>query len=113
MVFGIQRKRGFLELGRCGVFGGGSRLYAPTGDRPRPLRPMQMEQGRAGVLTLRRLGGAGRGAGRRAAAGRPYKNAAEHVGRGGLWPPARSGTASLLCHPERPLFVILSEAKNP
>ena len=48
-------------MGRCAVSGGGSRLYAPMGDRPRPLRPMRAEQGRADILSLRRLGGAGRG----------------------------------------------------
>ena len=48
---------------------------------------------------------------RRAAAGRPYENAVEHVGRGGLWPPAQSGMAFSLCHSERseesvsPVFV--------
>ena len=106
-VFGIQRKRGFLELGRCGVWGGGLRLYAPIGDQPRPLRPMQAEQGKADVLSPRRLGDAGRGVEQRAATGRPYETAAENVGRGGLWPPVRSGTALPLCHSERPLFVIL------
>ena len=61
---------------RCGVSGGGLRLYAPMGDRPRPLRPMWAEQGRAEILSLRRLGGAGRGVGRRAAKGRPDEFAA-------------------------------------
>ena len=46
---------------RCGAFGGGSRLYAPIGDQPRPLRPVRAEQGKVGALSLRRLGGAGRG----------------------------------------------------
>ena len=68
-VFGSQRKRGFLELGRCGVWGGGLRLYAPIGDQPRPLRPMWAEQGKVGALSLRRLGGGCRGVDWQAATG--------------------------------------------
>ena len=75
-------------MGRGAVWDGGSRLYAPIGDQPRPLRPMRAEQGKADVLSPRRLGDAGRGVGQRAATGRPYETAAENVGRGGLWPPA-------------------------
>ena len=41
--------------------GGGLRLSAPMEDQPRPLRPVRAKQGKAGVLSPRRLGDAGRG----------------------------------------------------
>ena len=92
-VFGIQRKRGFWELGRCEVSGGGLRLYAPMAHRPRPLRPVRAEQGKAAFLSCGRLCGGRRGVGRRAAKGRPYPHVLRRFRRGGLRPPAPAHAA--------------------
>ena len=66
---------------------------------------------RRAILSPRRLGGAGRGVGRRAAAGRPYEECAARVGQGRPLA-ARPGAAFPLCHSERPLFVILSRSEE-
>ena len=56
MVFEIQRKRGLMALlKRWQKRYGGVRLYAHGVDRPRPLRPAPVEQGKAVVLSLSRL----------------------------------------------------------
>ena len=58
MVFEIQRKRGLMALlKRWQKRYGGVRLYAHGVDWPRPLRPAPVEQGKAVVLSLRRLAG--------------------------------------------------------
>ena len=55
-VFACQRKRGLMALlGRSRKRHGGVRLYAHGMDRPRPLRPAPMEQGKVLVLSSRRL----------------------------------------------------------
>ena len=63
-VFECQRKRGLMALlKRWQKRYGGVRLYAHGVDRPRPLRPAPVEQGKAVVLSLSRLvfGPCGRG----------------------------------------------------
>ena len=55
-VFECQRKRGLMALlKRWQKRYGGVRLYAHGVDRPRPLRPAPVEQGKAVVLSFSRL----------------------------------------------------------